>query len=284
MKFRKDQRVLWLSQVRSVPYRERVELAARNGYGVLSTSPADHTRTLESGLSARDVVSIAKDNEVKLSYLDPMVSWVPNGLPTEGDADLINYLDRSPDDFFRIAEELQVDRIHLIGAFPEGRYSLAELTEYYSRMCERAASYGLKCLLEAMPLWGLRKVEEVYQIVKDAGQSNGAIIFDTWHYTRSGRNDKILAEIPSGMIDTVQIADGTRESPPGRPNYIDCLQYRVPIGEGEIANKQIIEVLKANGHLTSVGPEIFSAALDQLSGSEILARVQPSFEAILESI
>lgn len=284
MKFSKDQRVLWLGQVRSVPYRERVELAARYGYGVLSTSPADHTRNLASGLSAADMRNIASDNGIALSYLDPMVSWVPNGLPNEGDENLITYLDRSPDDFFRIAEELKVDRIHLIGAFPEGRYTIAELTDYYAKMCERAASHGVRCLLEPMPLWGLRKLEEVYQIVNDAGQSNGAIIFDTWHYTRSGRNDKIFAEIPRGMIDTVQIADGTREAPAGRPNIVDCLQHRVPIGEGELANKEILQVLNAHGHLTSVGPEIFSNVNDQLTGSEIMARVQPGFDALLESI
>jgi 4-hydroxyphenylpyruvate dioxygenase len=284
MKFSKEQRVLWLGQVRSVPYRERVKLAARYGYGVLSTSPADHIRILESRLSAADIRNIASDNGIALSYLDPMATWVPDGLPNEGDENLITYLNKSPDEFFRIADELRIDRIHLIGAFPEGRYTLAELTDHYAATCERAASYGMKCLLEPMPLWGLRKLEEVYQIVKDAGQSNGAIIFDTWHYTRSGRNDKIFAEIPRGMIDTVQIADGTREAPAGRPNIVDCLQYRVPVGEGELANREILQALKAHGHLTSVGPEIFSDVNDRLTGTEIMARIQPGFDALLESI
>ncbi|MBM3092442.1 TIM barrel protein [Ensifer sp. T173] len=284
MKFGSDQRVLWLSQVRSVPYRERVELAARHGYGTISTSPADYDRTLASGLSLTDIRNIASDHGVRLSYLDPMVFWVPQGLPSEGDEGLITYLDRSPDDFFRIAEELQVDRIHLIGAFPEGRYSIAELTEYYARTCQRAATYGLKCLIEAMPLWGLRKVEEVHQIVRDAAQPNSGIIFDTWHYTRAGRNDKIIAEIPAGMIDTVQIADGTKVAPAGRSNVIDCLSYRVPIGDGELANKDILELLRDAGHLTSVGPEIFSAALDKLPGEEIMALIQPGFDSLLESL
>ncbi len=284
MNFDRHQRVLWLSQVRSVPYRERVELAAKHGYGTISTSPADYDRTRESGLTLAEIKSIAADNEVKLSYLDPMVFWVPDGLPSEGDEDLITYLNRTPDEFFRIAGELEVDRIHLIGSFAEGRYSIAELTDYYGQTCQRAASYGLKCLIEAMPLWGLRKVEEVVQIVRDANQPNSGIIFDTWHYTRAGRNDKIIADIPVGMIDTVQIADGSKEAPVGRPNVVDCLYHRVPIGNGQIANKEILEVLRDHGHMTSVGPEIFSSELDKLPGDEIMKQIQPGFEAILKAL
>lgn len=95
---------------------------------------------------------------------------------------------------------------------------------------------------------------------------------------------KIFAEIPRGMIDTVQIADGTREAPAGRTNVEDALRYRVPIGEGELANLEILQVMAQHGHLTSVGPEIFSDALDQLSGKEIMSKVQPGFEALLEAV
>jgi hypothetical protein len=33
MKYPAEKRMLWLSQVRSVPYRKGVELAAKNGFG-----------------------------------------------------------------------------------------------------------------------------------------------------------------------------------------------------------------------------------------------------------
>ena len=250
----------------------------------ISTSPMDYDNIRSTGLSDADIRAIASDHGVRLSYLDPMTSWVPDGLPVNEDPAIVPYLDRSPDDYFRIAEALQVDRIHLIGCFPAGRYTLDELTQHYAAMCDRAAENGLKCLIEAMPLWGLRTLDEAWAMVRDAGRSNSGIIFDTWHYVRAGRNDALLKQIPVGTFDTIQIADGPLTCPPGRDNVHDCLFHRVPIGQGELPNLEILMILRDAGHIDSIGPEIFSSELDSLSGDEIIARVMPGFDAILAEL
>ena len=284
MKFSREQRIMWLSQVRSIPFRQRVELTSKAGFGWLSTSPADFDRTVASGLSAADQRQIADDNGVKLSYLDPLTSWVPDWRPENEDPDILPYLDRSPGSFLRVAEQLQVDKIHLIGTFPADRYSIDKLAQYFGAMCDRAAEAGLKCTLEAMPLWGFATLDEAWQVVKGAGRSNSGIIFDTWHYTRAGRNDELFSEIPPAAIDTVQIADGPMVCPPGRSMARDCLFHRVPIGEGEIQNSEILALLAKNNLIPTVGPEIFSSELDSLPPKEIFARVLPGFEAMVDSI
>lgn len=281
MPYPADKRVMWLANVRGLPYRERIATAARAGFGWISTSPMDYDQIRASGLSDHDIRSIAADNDVRLSYLDPLTSWVPDGLPVDEDSAIVPYLDRSQDQFLRIAEALRVDKIHLIGSFPVGRYTIDELTHYYAAMCDRAAENGLKCLIEAMPLWGLRTVDEVWAIVKGAARKNSGIIFDTWHYVRAGRNDALLREIPTGVFDTVQIADGPLVCPSGRTMANDCLFHRVPIGRGEIPNLEIMTILKEADHIESVGPEIFSEELDRLDGNGITAEIMPGFEDIL---
>ena len=284
MKFSREQRVMWLSQVRSIPFRQRVELTSQAGFGWLSTSPVDFDQTVASGLSAADQRRIADDNGVRLSYLDPLTSWAPDWRPEREDPDILPYLERSPDSFFRVAEQLEVDKIHLIGTFPAGRYSIDELTQHFGAICDRAAQAGLSCTLEAMPLWGFATLDEAWQVVKGAGRSNSGIIFDTWHYVRAGRNDALLSEIPPAAIDSVQIADGPLVCPPGRSVARDCLFHRVPIGEGEIPHKEILAILAQNNLIGSIGPEIFSSELDALSPNQIMERVLPGFESIVDSI
>ncbi len=52
MDFPREQRVMWLFQVPSIPFRQRVELTGKAGFGWLSTSPVDFEQTVASGLSA----------------------------------------------------------------------------------------------------------------------------------------------------------------------------------------------------------------------------------------
>jgi 4-hydroxyphenylpyruvate dioxygenase len=95
----------------------------------------------------------------------------------------------------------------------------------------------------------------------------------------------VFAEIPPGTFDTIQIADGTLTCPPGRTVAQDCLFHRVPIGEGEIPNLEILRQLHKHGHISSAGPEIFSAVNDSIgTGDGICNRVMPGFEAILKKL
>lgn len=281
----RNSRVMWLANVRSVPYRERIEATSRAGFGWISTSPRDYEQTRASGLSNLDIRTIASDNGVKLSYLDPFASWVPEGISPEEDPSIVPYLDTTPDEIFRIAEALQVDRLHFVGSYKAGRYTTAELIDHFGKMADRAAQYGLKSVIEGITMWGLNRFDEVWAIVRGANRPNTGIIFDTWHYTRIGRTDHLFAEIPPGIIDTVQIADGPLKCPPNRSMTDDCLFHRVPIGEGEIHNLEILQALHQHGHLTSVGPEIFSAVNDKIgTGEGICTRIMPGFEAILNDV
>jgi sugar phosphate isomerase/epimerase len=281
----RDQRTMWLANVRSVPFRERIEATSRAGFGCISTSPRDYEQTRASGLSDADIRAIAADNGVRLSYLDPFASWVPDPISPHEDPSIVPYLDTSPDGMFRIAEALGVDRLHVVGAYTPGRFSTAELTEHFARMCDRAAAAGLKCVIEGIAMWGLSRLDEAWAIVRDAGRPNTGIIFDTWHYVRVGRSDHLFAEIPPGTFDTVQIADGTLLCPPGRTMAQDCLFHRLPIGEGEIPNLELLQLLHRHGHIANAGPEVFSAVNDGIgTGDGICARVVPGFERLLQAL
>ncbi len=167
--------------------------------------------------------AFAADHGIGLTYLDPLTSWVPEWQPENMSEDVRAYIERTPDEFFRIAEALGVDAIHVVGTFPEGRYHVDYLTERYAAICDRAAENGLRCTIEALPHWGLKKLSAVWQIVSGANRPNGGIVFDNWHYMRAGREDELLRSLPPGTIATVQLADGTAQLPAGRSLIEDCV-------------------------------------------------------------
>jgi sugar phosphate isomerase/epimerase len=284
MQFNSDQRILWLANVRRLPFQERVAAAARGGFGWLTTAPHDYDLTRASGLTDADMRTIAADHGVRLTYLDPLTSWVPEWQPDDMDDAMRAYIERTPDEFFRIAQALQVDTIHVIGTFPESRYTVDYLTEQYAAICDRAAESGLRCTIEAIPHWGIKRLSTVWQIVSGANRPNGGIVFDNWHYLRAGREDDLLRSLPPGAITTVQLADGTAELPSGRPLIDDCVYHRRPIGEGEMPIAEILALLREGGPMTSVGPEIFSAELDAMPGEAIIDRIVPGFDQVLDAL
>ncbi len=280
----REQRILWLANVRNLPFRERVEAAAKGNFGWLTTSPHDYEQLRASGLYDADIRSIAADNGVRLTSLDPLATWVPDWQPRGVSAEIVAYFDRAPDEFFRIADALQVDKIHVVGAFPSGRYDTDFLIERYAAICDRAAQNGLRCTIEAIPLYGLKTLDEVWRIVDGAGRPNSGIVFDSWHYIRAGRDDArlraLLELMPRDVIDSVQLADGPLQLPAGHSLVEDCVFHRQPVGEGEMPILEIVDILNATGHLDLVGPEIFSAELDELNGEAIIDRIVPGFDAV----
>ena len=79
----------------------------------------------------------------------------------------------------------------------------------------------------------------------------------------------------------MQIADATLECPPGRTMLRDTLFHRLLIGQGELPNLEVLKILEEAGHIASVGPEIFSAEPDKLSGDRTMATIMPGFEDLL---
>lgn len=274
-------RILWWGNVRSLSVRERATFAAQHGFDALNIAPADIVALLNAGETLSTIRAMAEDQGVAFTYLDPVVSWLPDWRPGDEAADFIPFLEAGLGREIEFALGLGIDRMLTITAYPDNRYTLREVAEHLSRFAETVGAEGITCVLEAMPMWGLRRFTEVEQLRQLAGAPNIKLLFDTWHYMRGGRDDAWLARIPKGVIDHVQIADGARTTPPGMTLFEDCLQNRAVPGAGELPLQDILRVLNENGHLASVGPEVFSAELDKMTAEEIGQTLMPAFNTIL---
>jgi 4-hydroxyphenylpyruvate dioxygenase len=136
--------------------------------------------------------------------------------------------------------------------------------------------------LEPMAFFGMQDFRLAAEVVREAGRPNGALLFDSWHFTRVGPDLPLLPELhKSGPID-VQVNDGAAE-PLGASVMEDSTDHRMFPGEGAF---DVNGYLRAIGpeHVRSFGVEIFSAELDKLASVEAGRRAGQALRDVAQSV
>lgn len=274
-------RILWWGNVRNLSIPQRAKFAADHGFDAMNIAPADIEALLAKGETLLTIRAMAGDRGIALTYLDPVVSWLPNWHPAADAADFIPFLSAGLDRELEFAQGLGIDRVLTITPTPPSRYAMDALAEHLTVFANEMAKAGIWCVLEAMPMWGLQKLSQVETLRQQAGAPNIRLLFDTWHYCRAGREDDVLRGLPPGVIDHVQIADGSAHLGAGHSLFDDCLQHRVAPCKGDLPLAEILLILNENGHLNSVGPEVFSAEYDHMTADQIADDLMPAFNRTL---
>lgn len=275
---------MWIGNVRNLSFQDQLRTTAAVGLNELSMTPLDFDRNLAKGLSARDMRMMAADVGVSLPILDPIASWAPHWRSGISDPAWMEFLGYSADDFFRIAEQLGVSTVTVIGTLPAGLASVPEIAESFALLADRASSHGVQCVLEFIPLWGISDWAMAWQILQIADRPNTGLAFDFWHYIRGGRDDALLRSIPGSKIAYVQVTDAEASVPPGRSLHDDCLFHRLQPGEGGLPVKELLDILCEIGGTQRIGPEIFSAKLDASSADAIAEALrEPYWRALADS-
>lgn len=279
------EKTMWWGNVRHLPFGERIATTVAAGCDTLAMTPYDFCRWQVEGLSSGDMLRMAEDAGIRLSNLDPLSRWAPSWIPNNVDPKVLPhaFFGFTGDDFFRIADTLHVNAMSAIVTCPSKEVSVDTMTEAFARLCDRAADFGIRCDLEFIPFWGLTDLETAWAIVKGADRPNGALMFDVWHYLRSKPNPELLASIPGDRIGAVQVSDATESLPPGVSLLEDCMQRRLPPGQGEFPLIDILRQLDAIGGLNCVGAEIFSERFDSLEGAEIARLCRTSMAHVLDA-
>jgi sugar phosphate isomerase/epimerase len=275
---------MWIGNVRNLSFQDQLRTTVAVGLNEMSMTPLDVDRNRAKGLSPRDMLKMAADAGVCLPILDPMASWAPHWRSGIGDSGMSEFLGYSADDFFRIADELGVSTMTVIGTLQPGLASVEQIAESFAVLADRAASHGLICVLEFIPIWGIPSLAMAWQILQIAGRPNTALAFDFWHYIRGGRDDALLRSIPGSKIAYVQVTDAEATVPPGRSLSDDCLLHRLQPGEGGLPVKELLDILCEIGGTERIGPEIFSAKLDASSADAIAEALrEPYWRALAAS-
>lgn len=265
-------------------FEEQLRLAQLSGFDVLTTTPADYRRLRDQeGLTGKDIRRRAADHDVRVTAMDPLTTWAPEWRPDNAD-EIIDLLATTPEEFFAIADDLELESFTACVSAPLGTVEIDSLYEPFAKLCAQAAEHGLRVDLEFQAQWGLPDLASGWQLVETTDAPNAGIMFDIWHFGRSRSDVELLKVIPAEKIHTVQLCDGRYERQPGRTDMQDLLEDRLLLGDGEFEADRLIELLHAKGALTRLGPEYFTGSLRELSTEQLAAVIEDNYWTRMDAL
>lgn len=257
------QTCLWPACVKTHELAGQLSAAVSGGFDALAIGGLTW-RTLQSQqMTADDIRALAEGQAVALGHYDGFTDWapvrfddtIPDGARAVFDFDTEETLD--------ICAALGLQAVGATGAYAPGRFSTNQLADGFGAFCERAAAYGLWVDLEFIPFWGIPDLRSAWDIVRASGATNAGILFDTWHFCRGVEDLDLLASLPTDAITAIQVAGG--QTPDTDRSLIEeCLSLRTAPGEGDLDIGPALQLLARQQNVRSIGPEVFSDALDTL--------------------
>ncbi len=253
-----------MGQMRGVPLRQAVPAIARAGYSGLVLSLQVYRDAVASGLSEADIRSLFSDHGVQVESLDGLIDWMA-GTPVP--PELNDFRDHKA--FFEAAAAIGAPRVNAVELFHHDP-GLAAMADGFAALCEGAAAYGLAVSLEFSPIGSLRNLEFASGMVEVAGQANGGLLLDTWHFARSGGRPEDIAAIPAERIFGLQVCD---VGPLAHDSLMDeAMHHRLLPGEGYGNVAEVLAACAAHGIRQPLSAEVFDDALLALPLDEMLER------------
>lgn len=268
------------SNVRYLPYAEKLRATQLAGFGELSLHPHEVRDIVKGGISTRQMLLMADDHGVRITRLDPLSNWNPHWLPTNMDAKYVADFNIPAVDFFKLCEQLGCTYASLNATFAAGLVPFDEIVEHYLNTCKLGAEHGVICDIENLPMWGVATLQQAWDLVRTADAPNGGIVFDTLHYIRSNSDLATLRSIPGNMIHCVQVNDGPLKLPKDVRLEDNCFDRLWP-GEGEFPLIAILQTLARTNGLNHVNPEVFSPSNPGKSAEELARLSSTSIRDVL---
>ena len=143
-----------------------------------------------------------------MAELDPAWWWLPGAadvhIAPEHDTERIFAFGEA--ELFAVADALGARSLNAVDVFG-GHWSLDDAAEAFAALCRRAAEHGLLVQLEFLPWSKIPDLEAAWSVVRQAGEPNGGLTVDAWHYFRSGSAARgTLRDVPGERIVGVQLA------------------------------------------------------------------------------
>jgi sugar phosphate isomerase/epimerase len=240
----------------SYTFREAklVDLAAAAGAAGFRWITATPDQIAREGLTLPELRTAVERHGVGFSAIDGLVSVLPGtphyrqpGQPTLADC-------------LGLATMLGAGIVNLvhIGGRPTPVEALAET---FIAACRRAGEAGIGLAIEFLPGTGIPDIGTCAKVVRAAGEANGSILLDTWHFARGGGTLADLDPATVSLVGALQLADRSPEQD-SQP-YVPMRGRKLP-GGGALPLAEIVARVHAARPDLPVGVEVLSDEMDAL--------------------
>ncbi len=147
------------------------------------------------------------------------------------------------------AEQL-IEAAAIIGArhilFTSRLKDQSRTTDRYQQVCEMARPHGIKVVCEFLPIFPLNSLPMAKEIVTTSAASNGGVLIDNLHLSRSGASVEDVQAMPTELFPYLQICDAPAQRPADFGGLLDeALNGRLCPGEGSLPIAELLRAVPA---------------------------------------
>ena len=122
----------------------------------------------------------------------------------------------------------------------------ARTTDRYQQVCEMARPHGIKVVCEFLPIFPLNTLSMAAEIVATANVTNGGVLIDNLHLSRSGSSIEEVRAMPTDLFPYLQICDAPADRPTDFGGLLDeALNGRLCPGEGSLPIAELLRAVPA---------------------------------------
>ncbi len=263
------------------PLEQLIAAAAHARLGAITLTSPMYEAARRGGRTVDGLRRRLEDAGLTVHAIDPLIGALP-GTPKPAEVPPENraYFEITEDDCYRAADDLQAETINL-AHFGGSNVTEAQFIDCLGPLAGRAQAHGVALTLEFLPESSIPDLATAARIVSAIGAPNLGLMFDAWHFARTGGTVEQLAALPKGLITAVQISD--RVPPAAGATYTPMFGRLLP-GEGVLPLVEWLDIILRRDSLPTIGVEVFSEELVALPPEKAAGRVADTTRRVLGQV
>ena len=242
------------SEVSTFPLRDRVEAAASVGYTGIGLAHQDLVFNAKT-IGYAEMRRMFNDHGIVHVEVEYLGDWFASG-------EKRNASDHIRKDLLEAAQALGARDLKCAGEMWSEHCDVLKMGDAFAELCIDAKKAGASVAMEIMPMTNVRSLEIAKAIVDHAGQANGGLCLDIWHFTRGEIEYAKITDLPQNLIKSVELDDAAAEIHGSLWN--DTLFHRLYPGEGSFDCPAFVDAIEQAGYRSFYGVEVINQAYRKL--------------------